>query len=131
MAQYFPHEQLDVYGFSLQFTKLADELLGSWPSFWAVHDQFDRATESILTNMAKAARFRATEKGIFHIAEGNGRFSMLDHKKFIVIAEDTGTKLAAYLDIVGATSQVKVERAKDNLREVMAMLSGLRGYLEK
>ena len=65
-----------------------------------------------------------------NIAEGNGRFSMLDHNKFIVIAEDTGTKLATYLDVVGATSHVKVERAKDELRYVMAMLAGMRKYLE-
>lgn len=31
MSQYFPHEQLEVYGVALTFAKLADELLGSWP----------------------------------------------------------------------------------------------------
>ena len=130
MGQYFPHEQLDVYGFAVKFAGFADGLLGSWPAFRAVHDQFDRATESILINIAKAARLRATDKGIFHIAEGNGRFSMLDHNKFIVIAEDTGTKLATYLDIAGTTWQAQVERAKAKLREVMAVLTGLRGYLQ-
>lgn len=55
---------------------------------------------------------------------------MLDHNKFIVIAEDTGTKLATYLDIAGTTWQAQVERAKAKLREVMAMLAGLRGYLQ-
>lgn len=244
MGQYFPHEQLDVYGFAVKFAGFADGLLGSWPAFRAVHGQFDRATESILINIAKAARLRATDKGIFHIecslgsvlecaacvdvalerhlidsqqmnsaksqlqriarmavglraswegcveekaapyakdadtyflheslkvyqrslgvhreleaiweyaggrkrhmrrvdelttgitlniAEGNGRFSMLDHNKFIVIAEDTGTKLATYLDIAGTTWQAQVERAKAKLREVMAMLAGLRGYLQ-
>jgi len=93
MGQYFPHEQLDVYGFAVKFAGFADGLLGSWPAFRAVHDQFDRATESILINIAKAA-------------------------------------LATYLDIAGMTWQAQVERAKAKLREVMAMLAGLRGYLE-
>ncbi|MFW5996971.1 MAG: hypothetical protein ACOCZS_03810 [Verrucomicrobiota bacterium] len=56
MEQYFPHEQLDVYGVALPFIGLADELLGSWSTFWAGHDQFNRATESILMNMAQSAR---------------------------------------------------------------------------
>ena len=244
MSQYFPHEQLDVYGIALRFAALGDELLSSWPSSWAVHDQFDRAVESIVTNLAKAARLRATEAGIYsiecslgsvlecaacldvayhrhlvdtvrthsakellqqiarmevglraswdkcvreeigphaqdgsryfphesldvyqrslqvhealdgiwqadwprsrharrvdelttsltvNIAEGNGRFSSVDHSKFLGIAEDAGTKLAAYLDLVGPTSGIDVVRVKYYLREVMAMLSGLRTYLD-
>lgn len=244
MEQFFPHEKLEVYGVAVRYAVLADELLCSWPSVWAVHGQLDRATESILTNLAKAARLRATENGIYsiecslgsalecaacldvafrrhlvdvpriqhakkelqsiarmavglraswspcvreepepygadtngyflhesldvyqrslqvhealdplwghdgkrsryvrrvdelstsltiNIAEGNGRFSKLDHRKFIGIAEDSGTKLAAYLDLVEVASLMKVDDAKACLREVMAMLAGLRGYLE-
>jgi four helix bundle protein len=215
MGQYLPHEQLDVYDLAVKFAGFGEGLLGVWPASWAVHDQFDRAIESILMNMAKAARLRTTDKGIFHIecslgsvlecaacvdvalerhlmdsqqvasakgllqriarmavglraswqgcveerpapyatdantyflhesltvyqrslevhrelegiweyrevrkhhlrrvdelttgmtlniAEGNGRFSIIDHTRFIGIAEDTGTKLAVYLDILG------------------------------
>ena len=36
MAQFFPHEKLDAYGVALTFATLADELLCSWPSSWAV-----------------------------------------------------------------------------------------------
>ncbi|MBC8870528.1 MAG: four helix bundle protein [Planctomycetes bacterium] len=64
-----------------------------------------------------------------NIAEGNGRFSKLDHSKFVRTAEDAGTKLAAYLDLVEAASLMEVDAAKSYLREVMAMLGGLRGYL--
>jgi hypothetical protein len=67
MNHYFPHEQLDVYGETLRFASLAEELLASWPSSWAVYAQFDRAFECV----------------------------------------------------------------KGYLRDVMAMLSGLRGYLDK
>jgi len=245
MTRYFPHESLDVYGFALEFAAQADELLCAWPSSWAVHDQFDRATESIVTNLAKAARLRATAAGIYsiecslgsvlecascldvafrrhlldasqvragkralqqiarmeiglrgswdgcvkeqpdeygadstqyfmhesldayrrslevhelldpiwqgnrvrnrhvrradelstsltvNIAEGNGRFSKVDHSKFLGIAEDAGTKLAAYLDLLAPKASIDVEQVKACLRGVMAMLSGLRGYLEE
>lgn len=224
---------------------LADELLCAWPSSWAVHGQFDRAVESIVMNLVKAARLRATDAGLYsiecslgsvlecaacldvaflrhlvdasrvhsakdvlrqiarmevglrsswengvreqpgayatgsdryflhesldvyqrslqvhesldaiwqddhvrgrhakrvdelttsltlNIAEGNGRFSSVDHSKFLGIAEDAGTKLSAYLDLLAPASRVAVERVKSYLREVMAMLSGLRGYLDE
>ena len=245
MARYFPHERLDVYGVALRFAALADGLLATWASSWAVHGQFDRAVESVVTNLAKAARLRATDAGIYsiecslgsvlecaacldvaslrglvdaprmqpakevlrqiarmevglrgsweecvreqpeaygtdcekyfhheslvvyqrslqvhealdaiwpsgqarsrhvrridelttsltlNIAEGNGRFSKLDHRNFLGTAEDAGTKLAAYLDLLVPASLVDIERVKSYLREVMAMLSGLRGYLDE
>lgn len=245
MARYFPHESLDVYGVALKFAALADELLSAWPSSWAVYDQFDRAAESIVTNLAKAARLRTTAAGIYgiecslgsvlecascldvafrrhlidslglesakellqqiarmevglrdswegrvkeepgaygtdsatyflhetldvyqrslqvhelldtiwqgdqvrsrhvrrvdelttsltlNIAEGNGRFSKVDHSKFLGIAEDAGTKLAAYLDLLAPKVSIDIEQVKSSLRGVMAMLSGLRGYLDE
>jgi four helix bundle protein len=244
MTQLFPHEKLQVYAHAVSFAKIAAALLDSWPSAVAVYGQLDRATESILTNLAKAARLRATENGIYclecslgsvlecaacldvaerrhvvastavhdakhalqaiakmavglrtswtkwvkeeaepystdtnpyflheslvvyqrslqvhdaldgfwghertrcryarrideastsltvNIAEGNGRFSKLDHSHFVSIAEDAGTKLAAYLDLVEAASVFDADAAKSHLREVMAMLGGLRGYLD-
>jgi four helix bundle protein len=66
-----------------------------------------------------------------NIVEGNGRFSKVDHSKFVSIAEDAGTKLAAYLDLAAATALMQSDAAKACLREVMAMLGGLRGYLER
>jgi four helix bundle protein len=244
MTQFFPHEKLEVYAHALSFAKMAAALIDSWPAVMAVCDQLDRATESIVTNLAKAARLRATENGIYclecslgsvlecaacldvayrrhlvtspplqdakqllqriarmevglrhswtkcvkeesepystdanhyflheslvvyqrslqvhdaldglweaehkrcrcarrvdelstsltiNIVEGNGRFSKLDHSKFVSIAADAGTKLAAYLDLVEAASLMEGDAAKSHLREVMAMLGGLRGYLE-
>jgi hypothetical protein len=48
----------------------------------------------------------------------------------VSIAEDAGAKLAAYLDLAAAAALMKSDAAKACLREVMAMLGGLRGYLE-
>ena len=95
--RYFPHEQLDVYGVALRFATLADGLLATWASSWAVHGQFDRAVESVVTNLAKAARLRSTDAGVYSIE----------------------------------CSLVDTQRVKGYLREVMAMLSGLRGYLDE
>ncbi len=245
MERYFPHEQLDVYGVALKFAAMGESLLSAWPASWAVYDQFSRALESIVINLAKAARLRATDCGVYslecslgsvlecaacldvavfrnlvdasrrdsaktllqqiarmevglreswkqgiregstpistdakrffpheslevyqrslqlheslnvmwsedrircrhvrrvdelstsltlNIAEGNGRFSQLDHSKFLDVAEDSGTKLAAYLDLAVPLAQANVSQVKSHLREVMAMLSGLQNYLKK
>ncbi len=50
--------------------------------------------------------------------------------KFVDIAEEAGIKLAAYLDIVEVNCTTNVQSSKRLLREVMAMLSGLKGYLD-
>ncbi|MDA0322416.1 MAG: four helix bundle protein [Verrucomicrobia bacterium] len=245
MTQFFPHEKLDVYVEALSFTRVAAELVDRWPASVSVHDQLDRASESILTNLARSARLHRTAQGIYflecslgavlesaacldvaslkgliendmlhsgkrqlqtvarmqmglrrawsksvhedaeqygveadvyfphetlhvyqrslqlygvlemrvlgvekrrhryarridevatslplNIAEGNGRFSHLDHSKFVEIAEDAGTKLAAYLDLAEGLWSADVDPARPMLREVMAMLAGLRGYLD-
>jgi hypothetical protein len=65
MTQFFPHEKLQVYAHALSFARMAAALIDSWPSVMAVCGQLDRATESIVTNLAKAARLRATENGIY------------------------------------------------------------------
>ena len=175
VAQFFPHEKLEVYGMTLRFATLSEEMLCSWPSSWAVHDQLDRATESIVTNLAREEGdlYGAKPRGYFlhesldvyqrslqvhemlgnlwhhdktrsryvrrvdelstsltiNIAEGNGRFAKLDHRKFIEVAEDAGTKLAAYLDLIQAASLIDGASTKGFLRQVMAMLAGLRGHL--
>jgi hypothetical protein len=48
----------------------------------------------------------------------------VDHSRFVSIAEDAGTKLAAYLDLAAAATLKKLDVAKVRLREVMAMLGG-------
>jgi four helix bundle protein len=244
--QYFPHEKLDVYSQCLVFAHQAAALVDLWPASASVRDQLDRASESHITNLARAVQAHGTAKGIYflecslgsvlecaacldvgavkhllkdaemrsgkeqlqsiarmevglrrswlptvreqettpygsnsggyfpheslhvyqralqlfeeleenvlaneygrprhfrriddlatslvlNIAEGNGRFSHLDHGKFIDIAEESGIKLAAYLDLVDVSCTTDIQSSKRLLREVMAMLSGLKGYLD-
>ena len=82
MPHYFPHEKLDVYAHAVNFAKSTAALIDSWPTVFAVCDQLDRATESVVTNLAMVA----------------------------AIESDT---------------------VKAYLREVLAMLGGLKGYLER
>ncbi len=246
MRYILPHEQLHVYSKAMAFAKLAGEWVDSWSTCWAVRNQLDRAMESIVANLARAARYQRTDKGTYllecslgsvlecaacvdiaqcrrlidafqvgqaklilrevarmevglrkswtasmrvreesetysageerffrhesldvyqrslqlhgalgevlfgerkehrharrvdelttsltlNIAEGNGRFSKRDHGTFVDSAEDAATKLAAYLDLVVAAWGMELGQAKALLRETLAMLEGLRGYLE-
>ena len=112
---YFLHESLDVYQRSLQVHESLD---ATWQGD-QVRARYARRVDELTTSLT------------VNIAEGNGRFSKVDHSKFLGIAEDAGTKLAAYLDLLAPASLIDVDRVKSYLREVMAMLSGLRGYLEE
>jgi four helix bundle protein len=63
---------------------------------------------------------------ILNIAEGNGRYSELDHRRFLDIAEGSAVKVAAYLDL---TVQKHMLGEKDCLpgkallERILAMLS--------
>lgn len=244
MPKSMPHEGLDVYKEALGFVRFITPVVDAVPTYVAARDHLARATESVVTNLVKAARLRVTGNGILsleyslasclecaacidilriksltnqaaieeakeilqkifrmefglrrawcsslheeksnylvasetyfsheslhvyqqallllekldatvtrngrrtnryarkinqlstslvlNIAEGNGRFSQLDQNKFLDIAEDSGSKLAAYLDLVEATSQADMGAARLLLREVMAMLAGMKKYL--
>lgn len=113
--RYFLHESLDVYQRSLQVHESLDAI---WQND-RIRRRYARRIDELTTSLT------------LNIAEGNRRFSRVDHSKFLGIAEDAGTKLAAYLDLLAPSSRMKAEQAKAYLRDVMAMLSGLRGYLDE
>jgi len=78
-----------------------------------------------------ASRFyRQIDEGvtsiILNIAEGNGRYSELDHRRFPDIAEGSAVKVAAYLDL--AVQKLTLSRdecgpGKALLERILAMLS--------
>jgi four helix bundle protein len=112
---YFAHESLTVYQRALQ---LCQALEVSLLVDGITCPRYARRIDELMTSLA------------LNIAEGNGRFSQLDHGKFLNVAGEAGIKLTAYLDLVAAARQIDVGPAKSLLREVMAMLAGLKGYLE-
>ncbi len=110
------HETLDVYQAALKlvvwldgFADVAD--LGS-----SYATRLDKWTTSLVLN----------------IAEGNGRFSEADQARFLDIAHTSAMRVAACLDLLVATRQVKVhqiEKGKLILAGVVPLLLGLRNYL--
>jgi four helix bundle protein len=114
--QGFSHESLSVYQRGYQLCQvLVGGVLASHNSNTRYARRIDEASTSLLLN----------------IAEGNGRFSQLDHRQFITNAEESGVKLAAYLDLSSPVEPRAIETAKKLLHEVMAMLGSMEGYLEK
>ena len=113
--RYCLHESLKVYQRSLQVHEALD---GYWQS-GQKRSRHVKRDDELTTSLT------------LNIAEGNGRFSNMDHRKFLGIAEDAGTKLSAYLDLLAQVSPMDVKQVKSYLREVMAMLFGLKGYLDE
>ncbi len=109
----FGHESLAVYQRSLQLNRAIARLCGQ--------DRRGRRYAKRIDQLATALAL--------NIAEGNGRFSKLDQGTFVDTAREAGGKLAAFLDLAAIAHGGDVEAAKLLLREVMAMLTGLRGYL--
>lgn len=112
---YFSHESLSVYQRSLELHESFSSIANS--DWWGKH-RYAKRLDEFSTTLT------------LNIAEGNGRFSMRDHGKFVQIAEDAGSKLAAYMDLAAATWALDMESSKSLLREIMAMLCGLKGYLD-
>jgi len=114
----FGHENLDVYQLSLEYVAfafgLADRLQG--PVRHA-RDQLLRASQSIPLN----------------IAEGNGKASDPDRRRFFEIARGSALECAAIQDVLqvcGVITAEENEDAKLTLDRIAAMLTKLggRGY---
>ena len=77
----FDHERLDVYRFAVQFDQKV-AALGRCRGHGALRDQIDRASTGIMAC----------------IAEGAGRRSLADKRRFYTIARASATECAAHLD---------------------------------
>lgn len=105
----FSHETLDVYSAGLELMRWADLLPGGreLPTRW--HRQIDESATGILLN----------------IAEGNGRYSQLDHARFLEIASSAAVKVAAGLDLGVRRGLIEGKTcgpAKRLLERIVAML---------
>ena len=58
-TEMFRHEKLHVYGKALAFVAAASTFSASWDKRHAVVDQFGRAAESLILNLAEGARLRS------------------------------------------------------------------------
>jgi hypothetical protein len=63
-----PQEKLHVYGKPVAFVAAISALSASWNRKHAVVDQFDRASESLVVNLADGTRLRSIPRMIYRIA---------------------------------------------------------------
>ena len=112
MKIYFDHEKLHVYCEAISFCAWVGNFLAAISAKAAAKDQLDRASTSIL----------------FNIAEGNGKFSAKDRSRYLEVARGSALECAACLDVLLARKLVteqQVEEQKEKLARIMQMLIGL------
>jgi four helix bundle protein len=113
------HERLDVYHLALDFLVFAEEVIEALPRgrshLW---DQLSRASTSIVLN----------------IAEGAGKHSKPDKRRFYVTARESATESAALLDVCARLKlldEAGHKAGKDTLVPVVSMLIKLAVSLEE
>jgi four helix bundle protein len=112
MNPLFDHEKLEVYQESVAFVSWLEPIMQELPKTIAVRDQLDRASTSIVLNLA----------------EGNGKFTLPDRCRFFDIARGSALECAAALDVLAAKGCCAVEAVnpgKQRLRGIVSMLVGL------
>jgi four helix bundle protein len=113
----FGHEQLDVYRAAVEYVGWAFRLCEPWKAHRNAKEQLLRASQSIPLN----------------IAEGNGKPTEGERRRFFEIARGSTLECAAIQDVLevcGALSPSENANAKKLLDRMVAMLTRLRqrGY---
>ena len=109
-------ERLDVYCVAVEFQLLAASI-GSGRRLGALRDQLDRASVSIVLN----------------VAEGSGRFAPADKAHFYLIARGSAMECLAALSLLHARSLVSPDvhrRARALLTRIVAMLTRLSAAMQ-
>lgn len=115
MRAEFDHERLKVYQDALRFVAWVGPIIEEIPAKVSAKDQLDRASTSIVLNLA----------------EGNGKRSPPDRSRYFDIARGSTLECAATLDVLVARKKLSVataEEGKAMLREVVSMIAGLISY---
>lgn len=104
------HERLDVYHLSLDFLVFANDVIEALPRGRShLADQFTRASTSIVLNLA----------------EGAGKLSKPDKRRYYLTARGSATESAALLDVclrLKLLEQVGHEAGKEMLVRIVSML---------
>jgi four helix bundle protein len=108
----FDHENLDVYQESLAFIVWLEPFLQKLSNALAVRDQLDRASTSVVLNLA----------------EGNGKNTARDRCRYFDNSRASALECAAALDVAAAKCLCELpvaEQGKERLRRIVSMLVGL------
>jgi four helix bundle protein len=108
----FSHDKLRVYRSALEFISWSAALIQSEAIGLSCARELDKHATGIVLN----------------IAEGNGKFSEKDRRRFLQIALSAGLQAATSLDILEARSVIsrrQNERGKLQLRELVSMIGAL------
>jgi four helix bundle protein len=106
----FRHESLDVYQVGLDFMRWFVSLPGGRDLSDRLCREVDKSATSVVLN----------------VAEGNGRYSELDQRRFLEIAAASAVKAAAYLDLYqqkALPARVETTQGGELLSRVVAMLT--------
>ncbi|MBI5424225.1 MAG: four helix bundle protein [Opitutae bacterium] len=112
MPPTFDHEKLRAYQEAVKFAAWCEPVLASLPAKLAARDQLDRASTSIVLN----------------IAEGNGKRSHLDRCRYLDIARGSAVECAACLDVLVARKTLDTTKATEGkilLHAVVSLVAGL------
>ena len=105
----FHHEGLDVYRLGLSFVEWFERQIAA-----QAPNRLWRQVDDCATSM------------VLNIAEGNGRYAYLDHRRFLHTAHSALAKTAAYLDLCfinGLNAQAASNNGKELLDRIAAMLA--------
>ncbi|SRR5579884_3138283 len=111
-ACWFDHEKLEVYREAIAFVAWLSSVLEDSVRVGDVKDQLDRASTSIVLNLA----------------EGNGKHTLKDRCRFFDTAHGSALECAAGLDILVAKSKLtpdQIVAGKERLQKIVRMLMGL------
>jgi four helix bundle protein len=110
VAVLFHHESLYVYQVGLDFIRWFVGL----PGGGELSDRLCREVDKSATSL------------VLNVAEGNGRYSELDHRRFLEIAAGSAVKAAAYLDLYeqkNLPARRESMQGRELLSRVIAMLN--------
>ena len=109
----FGHEKLKAYPYSIQFIALTAEISESLPRGHSkLLDQLQRAAASVPLN----------------IAEGSGKTSSADKKRFYSIARGSAMECSAVLDVfyhLKLIDAAKLEQGRELLNSIVAILTSI------
>lgn len=111
----FDHEKLRAYQEALRFVAWVGPVIEKLPPKLSARDQLDRASTSIVLN----------------IAEGNGKRSHPDRCRYLDIARGSALESAACLDVLVARNQLSTTEIADGKTILLGVVSLVAGLIAR